>query len=59
MLSAFEPEGRPVCVRAGDAKESEGRNGEGKLEREEGDEDFGSFPVAGDEHFCSPCRKSP
>lgn len=52
MLSAFEPENRPVCVWAGDAEESEGRDGEGKLEHEEGDEDFGCFPVAGDEHLA-------
>jgi hypothetical protein len=41
MLGAFGPERRAVCVRAGDAEESEGRDGEGEFEREEGDEDFG------------------
>lgn len=41
MLSAFGPQSRPVCVGAGDAEESEGRDGEGQLERKEREEDFG------------------
>lgn len=51
MLSAFEPQRRPVCVWAGDAEEGEGGDGEGEFKREEGDEEFGCFPVASDEHF--------
>ncbi len=59
MLGAFGPERRAVCVWAGDAEESESRDGEGEFEREEGDEDFGHFPVAGDEHVSCSCRKNP
>ena len=57
MEGPFAPQQGAVGVRAGDAVDSESGDGEREFEDEEGDEDLGRFPMAGDEHLVGFVRK--
>lgn len=50
MLGAFIPEYSSIGVWTGDAEESESSDGKREFKTEEGDEKFGRFPMARDEH---------